>query len=57
MANFGPIVHEHLNLPEDELVVCGIAVGVPNKGAKVNHFRTERSSLAEFTTFRGFEDI
>lgn len=57
LANYGPIVHEHLNLPEDELVVCGIAVGFPDKGAKVNQFRTERCSLAEFTTFRGFEDI
>lgn len=57
LANYGPIVHEHLNLPEDELVVCGIAVGFPDKGAKVNQFRTERCSLAEFTTFRGFEGI
>jgi len=57
LANYGPIVHEHLNLPEDELVVCGIAVGFADKGAKVNQFRTERCSLAEFTTFRGFEDI
>ncbi|GLQ29284.1 nitroreductase [Sulfitobacter pacificus] len=57
LANYGPIVHEHLNLPEDELAVCGIAVGFPDKDAKVNQFRTERCSLAEFTTFRGFEDI
>jgi nitroreductase len=57
LASYEPIVHEHLNLPENELVVCGIAVGVPNKGARVNHFRTERCNLQEFTTFGGFEDI
>ncbi len=57
LANYGPIVHEHLNLSEDELVVCGIAVGFPDKNSKVNQFRTERCSLAEFTTFRGFDDI
>ena len=57
LANYGPIVHEHLGLPDNELVVCGIALGLPDKGARVNHFRTERCSLAEFTTFRGFEDL
>lgn len=55
LANYGPIVHEHLGLSDDELVVCGIAVGVPDMEARVNQFRTERSALEEFTSFRGFE--
>lgn len=56
LANYGSIVHDHLQLPADELVVCGIAVGVPDKSAGVNRFRTERSQLTEFTSFYGFEE-
>jgi nitroreductase len=55
LANYGGIVHDHLNLPAGELVVCGIAVGVADQSATVNQFRTERLSLEEFTTFRGFD--
>lgn len=55
LANYGPVVHSHLGLPTNELIVCGIAVGFPDKSAKVNRFRTERCDLDDFTTFRGFE--
>ncbi|MGC1502733.1 MAG: nitroreductase [Sulfitobacter sp.] len=55
LANYGRIVHEHLGLPDGEMVVCGIALGVPDMSAKVNQFRTERQELAEFTTFKGFD--
>lgn len=54
LANFGPVVHEYLKLPKDEMVVCGIALGVPDRAAKINNFRTERQDLEEFTSFRGF---
>ena len=56
IANYGQIVHEHLGLPEDEMVVCGIALGVTDTEAPVNQFRTERDPLDVFTTFRGFND-
>ena len=56
LANYGSVVHRHLSLPQSELVVCGIAVGVIDERAPVNHFRTERLTLEEFTTFSGFDD-
>ncbi|WP_298559054.1 nitroreductase [uncultured Aliiroseovarius sp.] len=56
LANYGNIVHSHLNLPEDELVVCGIAVGKKDETAPVNQFRTERDALDVFTSFHGFDD-
>lgn len=56
LANYGPTVHEALGLPEGELVVCGIAVGHADANAPVNQFRTARASLAEFTSFRGFDE-
>ncbi|WP_298257965.1 nitroreductase [uncultured Litoreibacter sp.] len=54
LANYGTLVHQTLDLPADELVVCGIALGHPDLRAPVNTFRTERAELDEFTSFRGF---
>ena len=55
LANYGKTVHQHLALPEHEMVVCGIALGHPDTQAPVNTFRTERCALSEFTSFRGFD--
>ncbi len=54
LANYGPAVHDHLGLPQDEMVVCGIAVGVPDTDADVNNFQTQRQDLTGFSSFRGF---
>ena len=56
LANYGRLVHRHLALPEDELVVCGIALGVTDAAAPVNGFRTERAPLDDYARFAGFED-
>jgi nitroreductase len=55
LANYGSVVHQHLALPKNELVVCGVALGHPDRDAPVNQFRTERAELSEFTSFRGFD--
>lgn len=54
LANYGSIVHRHLGLPDDEMVVCGIALGHADDAAPANRVRTERMALDEFTSFRGF---
>lgn len=54
LANYGTLVHQHLGLEHDEMVVCGLAIGHPDRDAPVNQFRTERAALDDFTTFRGF---
>ena len=55
LANYGPEVHQHLGLPDDEMVVCGIAVGVADQAAPENQFRTARADLETFTSFHGFD--
>lgn len=55
LANYGSVVHGALELPKDELVVCGVAVGHPDRTAPVNQFRTQRAELPEFSSFRGFD--
>lgn len=54
LANYADVVHAHLELPEQELVVCGIALGHPDPDAPENLFRTSRLPLGDFATFRGF---
>jgi len=54
LANYASLVAEALELPNEELVVCGIAVGYADPEAAVNQFETERLTLEEFTSFRGF---
>lgn len=55
LAHYGPVVHRHLDLPEDELVVCGIALGVADRNADANQVRTEREDLSVFAEFHGFD--
>ncbi|MBD0414945.1 nitroreductase [Oryzicola mucosus] len=40
-----------LNLADEEIVVCGIALGYEDTSKPENHFRTERAPLEEWTTF------
>lgn len=54
LANYGPLVHRLLDLPKDQLVVCGIALGHADPQAPENRLRTERADLAEYSSFRGF---
>lgn len=56
LAHYGDVVHETLRLPADQLVVCGIALGLADPDAPVNTFRTDRADLADYARFEGFED-
>jgi nitroreductase len=55
LGNYGDLVHAVLGLPEDELVVCGIALGRADASAPVNAVRTERDALEDFARFEGFD--
>ena len=35
------------------MVVCGVALGWPDRDAPENALRTERAALEEYATFRG----
>ena len=45
---------KHFELPENELVYCGMALGVPDMDHPVNSLRSERAPVDEFATFKGF---
>ncbi|MHA1113434.1 MAG: nitroreductase [Alphaproteobacteria bacterium] len=46
------IIREHLDIPEDQYVVCGMAIGFEDESAPENALRTERESLDVWVTFR-----
>jgi nitroreductase len=51
LANFPEIVRRHLAIPETELVLCGMAVGLKDPGEPTNQLVAEREPVASFTTF------
>lgn len=55
LANYADVTHAYLQLPEDEMVVCGIALGYADANHPVNTVQTEREPLENFASFYGFE--
>lgn len=54
LANYGPQVHGLLDLPADQMVVCGLALGHADPDAPENRLRTERADLDDYASFHGF---
>ena len=50
-AQFHPIVRRELAIPEDEVVVCGIAIGKADPDAPANRLVPEREPVEGFTTW------
>lgn len=56
LANYGKLVHAHLGLPKEEMVVCGLALGWPDHENPANTVRTTREPLDSYARFSGFEN-
>ena len=50
-ARFHPVVRRELAIPEDEVVVCGIAIGKADPDAPANRLVPEREPVEGFTTW------
>ena len=51
LAEYPAIVKEHLGYSEDDILLCGMALGYEDKTALINSYRTEREELEVFTKF------
>lgn len=50
-CDFGGVVHRELVMPENHIVLSGMALGVPDWSATVNTLVTERAPVDAFTTW------
>lgn len=50
-CNFHDTVTKLLGVPDEQMLICGMSLGYPVPGSKVNTFRTSRIGVEEFTTF------
>jgi nitroreductase len=55
-ARYHRVIREHLKVPDDEIVVCGMSLGFPDPGAPANRLRTSREPVTGFARFVGFRD-
>jgi nitroreductase len=53
-ADFHKVIRAELGIPENEIIVCGMAIGHADPAAVENRLVTERAPVAEFATFSGF---
>ena len=53
-ADFHKVIRPILDIPEKEIIVCGMALGHIDPDAPVNKLATARAPLADFASFEGF---
>jgi nitroreductase len=51
---WGKSVREFTDIPEDELIFCGVSLGYAVPDAAINDLYTGRAPVDEFATFKGF---
>ncbi len=51
LAFHSAVVRAHFGMAEDRRVVCAISFGYPDRGHKINNYRTGRASLPDVATF------
>jgi nitroreductase len=53
-ADFHAVIRRELGIPQNEIVICGMALGHADPGAVENRLVTERAAPSEFATLEGF---
>lgn len=51
LGAFPDVVREHLQLPAQERVVCGLSLGYPLEGSQLNEYHTPREAFADLVRF------
>ncbi len=54
-ADFHAVIRRELEIPDSEVVICGMALGHADPDAAENRLVTERAAVGEFATLQGFE--
>ena len=51
-----PVVREHANIPEDQVIMKAVALGWPDESFPANAVVSERKTVDEAATFVGFSE-
>ena len=54
-SDYHTIIKEHLRIPDNETVVCGMSMGYADPNQKVNQYRPEREPLSSYANFEYFD--
>lgn len=54
-SDYHEIIRDHLSIPGNETVICGLSIGYEDKDAVANDLRTDRAPVSEFASFIGYE--
>ncbi|WP_028669278.1 nitroreductase [Saccharospirillum impatiens] len=54
LASYHHIIRDQLDIPDNEVIVCGMALGYGDPQAPENQFETPRAPLDEYARFFGF---
>ena len=54
-ADFHALIRPLLGIPENQIIICGLALGYADPEALVNRLITDRAPVEEFARFPGFE--
>lgn len=49
-------VRDHLSMPDELVLYCGMSLGYEDTEHPINSFRTSRAPLEEYVTYRGFTE-
>lgn len=52
VTQYGALVHEHFNIPNDRMLICGVAFGYADMRHPLNNYRTSRSAIGDVADFR-----
>ena len=55
-AQWGRYMKDLLDIDDDHIFFCGMAIGYRDADAPINNFAVSRVSTDQFVTFRGFQD-
>ena len=53
-ARYHRVIREHLRIPDHEIVVCGMSLGLADEAEPANALGTSREAVGDFASFAGF---
>ena len=51
-ALYHAVIRDYLGVPDNEMIFCGMAIGIADEAATINRLESERAPLGEFAVFR-----